>query len=960
MVRFTWALVVVCALIQLADPHGASAQGDNRLVWRTLETPHFRLHYHEPLGLWARHLAAEAEQIHARVAGALGLGLRQRVEIVLSDGDGAANGSATPQPYNTIRLNAVAPDDMSPLADYDDWPALLLTHEHTHIVHLEHATGLPRLVQRIFGRVYTPQQFLPGWLVEGFAVVEESAHTTGGRGLGRGTLFDMYLRMDALEDRILPLDWAGFDGEPWPHGNVRYAYGSAFVGFIVERYGERALGRFIEEYGKRIVPYGINRAMKRATGETVTALYDAFEQDLRTRAEQTRSEVMARGPIEGERLTHHGELTRTPRFVSNDEVIYAVSDERHVPELRSLTFAANGQSHVPRRIVRTTSVAQSALVPNSTRIVYSAPDFHRTNYFFNDLFSVEQSGRDKTRLTHGLRAREPDVSRDGKYVAYVVHGAGTSHLEVAELRDIAGTRRMLVQSQRMEQVFTPRFSPDGTRIAYSAFSRGGYRDLWLVDIATGERLRITNDRALDRGPAWSPNGKTVYFASDRTGISNLYAFRVDSNELVQVTNVIGGAFQPDVSPDGRTLVYVGYTSKGFDLFRLPVAVERTLPALPSFERPTARPLPQPLVMASKPYQPLHTILPRTWELEQDEDADGKRLVATTYGGDAVGFHAYSLSATVSLETGNVGAGMSYAYLRPRFPVLLSGSIRQQDRYDLYVSRRSWKWQARAWSSSIGTRFAFPRGLHSFAVRPEYALSYLEKTANYDVPLDPNYAPPLLPPLGPDARINLTFSYATARRQSYDISQSWGQALTLRTSFRNRKIGSRDNDVGLSWRGEQFFRFDFRESVLAFAYTGAFDTPVGIGGFPAQLVPLFDYVINTEPAPADVARLRGFQVRTGDQLEVLQTEYRVLISRINQGADTLPLFARRVHLALFSDIGDAYTGRFDMRRLAVGVGAELRFDWSAAYGTEYTLRGGLAQGLTTGGELQFYTSIARPF
>ncbi len=955
MVRFTWALVVVCALIQLTDPHCAVAQGDNRLIWRTLETTHFRLHYHEPLGIWARHLAAEAEQIHSRVAGALGLGLRQRIEMVLSDSDDSANGLAGPLPYNTIYLRAASPDDMSALADYDDWPTLLLTHEHTHILHLEHATGLPRLVQRIFGRVYTPQQFLPGWLVEGLAVLEETSHSTGGR--GRGTFFDMYLRTDALEDRILPLDWLGFEGEPWPHGNVRYAYGSAFVSFIARRHGERALGRFVEEYGKRLVPYGISRAMKRATGETVSELYAAFKRDLQARARATELTVSARGQIEGERLTSHGELTRTPRFLSNEALIYAVSDERHVPELRKLSLA---HTPVSERVTRTLSIAQSAPVPNSSRIVYSAPDFHRTNYVFYDLFSIDRGGSDKTRLTHGLRAREPDVARNGKHIVYVLHGAGTSHLELAELRNIEGTRRPLVQSQRLEQVYTPRFSPDGSRVAYSAFSRGGYRDLWVVDVASGERLRLTNDRALDRGPAWAPDGKTLYFASDRTGISNLYAFHFDTNQLVQITNVMGGAFQPDVSPDGNTIVYVGYTSKGFDLYRLPVDPARTLPALPSFQRPTARPLPAPLAMASMAYQPLHTILPRAWRLEQDEDVDGVRLVATTAGGDAVGFHNYTLTTTVSLETGNVGTGVGYAYRKPRFPVLLSGSVRQQDRSDLRVSGRSWKWQALAWSSSLGTRFAFPRGLHAFAVRPEYALSYLEKTAAFAVPLDPNYAPPSLPLLGPDARLNFTFTYSTARRQSYDISQSWGQSLTLRPSLRNRMVGSRENDVGLSWRAEQFVRFGFRESVLALAYTGAWQTPVSIGGFPAQTLPIFDYVIGTEPAPADVARLRGFTGRSGDQLEVLQLEYRVLISRINQGFDTLPLFARRVHVAMFSDIGDAYTGRFDPRRLAVGVGAELRFDWSVAYGTEYTLRGGVAQGLTAGGELQWYTSIARPF
>ena len=85
---------------------------------------------------------------------------------------------------------------------------MLLTQEHTHIVQFEQAGGVPRLLRQLFGRLYSPQGYLPGWFIEGLA-----------------TTFDMYLRMVALEHRVLGLDWIGFDGEPWPHGNVRYVYG---------------------------------------------------------------------------------------------------------------------------------------------------------------------------------------------------------------------------------------------------------------------------------------------------------------------------------------------------------------------------------------------------------------------------------------------------------------------------------------------------------------------------------------------------------------------------------------------------------------------------------------------------------------------------------------------------------------------------------------------------------------
>ncbi|HEY6877561.1 MAG TPA: hypothetical protein VI299_06055, partial [Polyangiales bacterium] len=163
--------------------------------------------------------------------------------------------------------------------------------------------------------------------------------------------------------------------------------------------------------------------------------------------------------------------------------------------------------------------------------------------------------------------------------------------------------------------------------------------------------------------------------------------------------------------------------------------------------------------------------------------------------------------------------------------------------------------------------------------------------------------------------------------------------------------------------EHYQRFAFRESVLALAYTGAQRTPVGLGGYPAQLVPLRDALLGSKAAPADYARLRGFVPRPGDTLQVVQLEYRFLLTRVNRGYDTLPWFARRLHAALYTDVGDAFYGglsRFDWRRLGVGLGGELRLDWSARYGVDYTFRVGLARGVTEGGQWQWYTSLAAPY
>jgi hypothetical protein len=951
-----WVLLLCCAVLPFLSTH-ARAQSDLRLRWRTLESEHFRLHYHEPLGVWARTLAAEMEAVHERVGGALGLQLHQRVELVIADDNDAANGFANVLPYNAIRLRVAAPDDLSPLADYDAWPSLLLTHEYTHVLHLEQAGLIPRLIQQIFGRVYTPQQFSPGWLVEGLAVQQETQHSTGGR--ARGTMFEMFLRMDALEGRWIGLDWIGFDGERWPHGNVRYAYGGLFMQFIAERVGPEAFGRYIREYGRRIVPYGLNRALQRTSGATFVELYEAFRQDVLERASQVRAQVLGRNARpesrQGVKLTRHGELTRTPRFISANEVVYGVYDNRRVPELRSLDL----NTLATRRLTRTQTVAQASRGPEG--VIFAAQDYHRTTYSFSELFAIHGGRRRK--LTHGLRAREPDVSPDGKRIAYVVQGGGLTQLEVAELADIEGTWRVVVQSRRFEQVFTPRWSPDGKQLAFSSWRQGGYRDIWLLELETGRSTRLTYDRALDRGPVFSHDGKWLYFSSDRSGIANLYAYELATGALLQITDVLGGAFQPDVSPDGKSIVYVGYGSRGFDLYRLQLADVRARPAEPPYERPPPRPLAEPAPLVSQAYQPLHSLYPRYWQVTSEDTGDGTRFVVSTDGRDAVGFHSWSLRAGSLLDEYDVSVDAAYAYRQPRFPILLYASWRDYERRDLYANSRSYPWDARYGALGIASVFTLRWPLRSLSARLDYTTNMLQQRSKYGVPLDPNYPHPREPPIGFNARAYWSATYASAQRQSYDISNSWGSVLSLAGSVAEPYLGSRERDYGVTWRWEQFVRFRFQESVLALSYTGAQRTAVALGGYPAQLVPLRDALLGTRAAPSDYARLRGFVPRYGDTLQSLQAEYRFLLVRVNRGYDTLPLFARRVHAAVFCDVGDAWYGgqsSIDWGRLGVGVGGELRLDFSARYGVDNSLRIGVARGVTEGGEWQWYTSLAAPY
>ena len=243
--------------------------------------------------------------------------------------------------------------------------------------------------------------------------------------------------------------------------------------------------------------------------------------------------------------------------------------------------------------------------------------------------------------------------------------------------DIDGTHKELVGSERFEHDYTPRFSPDGGKVAYSAWRKGGYRDVFVLDLRTGETERVTNDRALDTGPAWSPDGSRLYFSSDRTGIANIYAWELASGEITQVTNLVAGAYTPAPSPDGTQLAYIGYTSRGYDIYLLELGAKATWPARDYVDdRPPPSESDSLLSARSRRYAGGRTLYPRYWGLDLEEDAFGQQRGIVTRGNHAAEFHGVSGRLGITLERGEVNVDLlsTIRRLRPVLAVSFFGVV----------------------------------------------------------------------------------------------------------------------------------------------------------------------------------------------------------------------------------------------------------------------------------------------
>ena len=694
------------------------------------------------------------------------------------------------------------------------------------------------------------------------------------------------------------------------------------------------------------------------------------------------------GRIEGARITFHGRSIEYPRFAppearvhgNADELIYFRDDSDTPAGLYRMTV---GDPSKPGKrdeefVAHTGTDGTMTFGPDGS-LVFVDLAYYRNLYAWHDLFSLPKgevatlgTERARKQLTTGLRAVEPDMSPTGRQMAFTVNSRSTTFLEIADVHDDGslGPRRTLVPSERFDQAYTPRFSPDGTRIAYSVWHKGGYRDIRLVDVATGATLDITHDRSLDLEPVWSPDGKTIYFSSDRSGIFNIYAYDVDAKTFKLVTNVYEGAYMPAVSPDGTTLVYVGYTHEGYDLFAMRIDPAKFLPAPPAPEdRPEPEPEPEAVKIQRHRYNPLPTFGPHTYSASFGTGNYGSEAFTfSTNASDLVGHH--NLDASITVEPTAPGPNVSLDYTYSGLPVNLSSSLSRS----IVPRKNSYRIanQIIPFDETLtGGAISVSLPMRNPYVDQSIALTYSAdmSTASLTLPqkLDPQSTVTVKPTEGLLAQIRASYSLSTVESGTEQAGGARGVAIRVDASYAGPETlsdfsyysvgGSVTGFIPLPWPGYQTLALRAAGAVSGGSYANR--GTYYVGGYDLANASLLDQLLKGSLNGAFVLRGYAASEFSGSEYLLSTIEYRAPIWVPNWGPSSLPVFFRRVDGAAFVDYGGAFNDlqikRTELFRagsliyqpnLHCAIGGELWLGLTVGNRVNTTLRFGYAYGFSS--------------
>lgn len=184
---------------------------------------------------------------------------------------------------------------------------------------------------------------------------------------------------------------------------------------------------------------------------------------------------------------------------------------------------------------------------------------------YKEIFVADVLGRNIKQITgHKNLAVSPKFSPDGTLLAYTSYHPGNPNLYITNWQEAKVTRAI---SRHQGLNLAPAWSPDGKTMIVT-LSKDGNPDLYLINTEGVILNRLTKDTGINVSPSWSPDGKNIAFVSDRSGTPQIYIMNVKTKSVKRITFQGNDNSEPSWSPDGEWIAYSGLYEGKYQIFTI--------------------------------------------------------------------------------------------------------------------------------------------------------------------------------------------------------------------------------------------------------------------------------------------------------------------------------------------------------------------------------------------------------
>lgn len=169
-----------------------------------------------------------------------------------------------------------------------------------------------------------------------------------------------------------------------------------------------------------------------------------------------------------------------------------------------------------------------------------------------EIWVMDYDGQNAHQITHlGSVALSPRVSPDNDRLAFSALGRDGWAIRMYSLT----LHRLVHFNSPVGNTFSPAWSSDGARLAFSASGPSGNPEIYTVNSYGGDRHRITSFRGPNSSPVWNPKTNAqIAWVSGRTGLPQIYIMNSDGSGIQRMTDG-GYAVSPSWSPSGQLLAF---------------------------------------------------------------------------------------------------------------------------------------------------------------------------------------------------------------------------------------------------------------------------------------------------------------------------------------------------------------------------------------------------------------------
>ena len=532
MKHFTMLLILATSLLQATGAWMMSGRTHPELNWRTIETDHFDVHYHEGIRDIAVQGASIAEQVRPILMEQMGLDTLRRLDIVFTTEDEVLNGFAMPSNHTVIWVDQ---NDAALWVGDEKWMRTVLAHELQHLVFFNTVkTWLPEPMNTIYAGV-------PGWIVEGLAEYYTEKW--------RPFRFDISHKGHVIGNTVHKIQ------DPHNDGFSKSLY-------LADRFGDSTIVKILSDRNNAKL-LDFKKSFKKHTGVKLKQFNEDWRRHMNTfffgqRAQKERVEDVGRVhklPLkrmaafdyfnDSLRVAMVGQLSRGQGDLS---LVVATRDTtKENKEWKKRIEKAEKKGEKPKKVkpkwkikefdhgVFGELIQNLDVAPDGESILYPKYRFGHHQSLQFGIWKLDIESKKKTLLTPHMRANYPQYSPDGSKIVFVAHENSTTQLYTmnADGSDI----KPLTMNEGDTQIITPMWRPDGKAVAFAQSDPDGLMDLHIMDLATGRVSQITDSHEGDYSPIWHPDGKKISYTGLYDYTPNLYTHDLETGETIQNTDI---------------------------------------------------------------------------------------------------------------------------------------------------------------------------------------------------------------------------------------------------------------------------------------------------------------------------------------------------------------------------------------------------------------------------------------